>query len=319
MYHTLKKAAAVRQPVLNKRTWKREMYENWDLYLFVLPAVVSIVLFNYLPMYGIQIAFKNFRPIQGIWGSKWVGLKWFDRFFASAQFSSLMYNTLALNFYSLLVSFPLPIMLALLFNQYRSAKIKKTLQTISYAPHFISTVVMVGMLLLFLSPSKGLYGSLCRAFGIQPINPMGEAKLFRHIYVWSDVWQHTGWDSIIYIAALSAIDPQLYDAATVDGANRYQKILHIEIPALLSTASILLIMRVGSLMSVGFEKAYLMQNGLNISTSEVISTYVYKIGLTGTAQYSYAAAVGLFNTIVNLVLLTVCNTATRKLNGSSLW
>lgn len=309
----------MRQPVLNKRTWKREMYENWDLYLFVLPAVVSIVLFNYLPMYGIQIAFKNFRPIQGIWGSKWVGLKWFDRFFASAQFSSLMYNTLALNFYSLLVSFPLPIMLALLFNQYRSAKIKKTLQTISYAPHFISTVVMVGMLLLFLSPSKGLYGSLCRAFGIQPINPMGEAKLFRHIYVWSDVWQHTGWDSIIYIAALSAIDPQLYDAATVDGANRYQKILHIEIPALLSTASILLIMRVGSLMSVGFEKAYLMQNGLNISTSEVISTYVYKIGLTGTAQYSYAAAVGLFNTIVNLVLLTVCNTATRKLNGSSLW
>lgn len=315
----MKKAAAVRQPVLNKRTWKREMYENWDLYLFVLPAVVSIILFNYLPMYGIQIAFKNFRPIQGIWGSKWAGLKWFERFFASAQFGSLMYNTLALNFYSLLVSFPLPIMLALLFNQYRSAKIKKTLQTISYAPHFISTVVMVGMLLLFLAPSNGLYGALCRAFGIQPINPMGEAKLFRHIYVWSDVWQHTGWDSIIYIAALSAIDPQLYDAATVDGANRYQKILHIEIPALLSTASILLIMRVGSLMSVGFEKAYLMQNGLNISTSEVISTYVYKIGLTGTAQYSYAAAVGLFNTIVNLVLLTVCNTATKKLNGSSLW
>ena len=315
----MKKAAAVRQPVLNKRTWKREMYENWDLYLFVLPAVVSIILFNYLPMYGIQIAFKNFRPIQGIWGSKWAGMKWFERFFASAQFGSLMYNTLALNFYSLLVSFPLPIMLALLFNQYRSAKIKKTLQTISYAPHFISTVVMVGMLLLFLAPSNGLYGALCRAFGIQPINPMGEAKLFRHIYVWSDVWQHTGWDSIIYIAALSAIDPQLYDAATVDGANRYQKILHIEIPALLSTASILLIMRVGSLMSVGFEKAYLMQNGLNISTSEVISTYVYKIGLTGTAQYSYAAAVGLFNTIVNLVLLTVCNTATKKLNGSSLW
>ena len=315
----MKKAVAVQRPVQHKRTWKREMYENWDLYLFVLPAVVSIILFNYLPMYGIQIAFKNFRPIQGIWGSKWVGMKWFTRFFASAQFGSLIYNTLALNFYSLLVSFPLPILLALLFNQYRSPRLKKTLQTVSYAPHFISTVVMVGMLLLFLSPGNGLYGSLCRALGIQPINPMGEAHLFRHIYVWSDVWQHTGWDSIIYIAALSAIDPQLYDAATVDGANRYQKILHIEIPALLSTASILLIMRVGSLMSVGFEKAYLMQNGLNISASEVISTYVYKMGLTGTAQYSYAAAVGLFNTIVNLILLTVCNTVTRKLNGSSLW
>lgn len=315
----MKKAVVVRQSALHKRTWKREMYENWDLYLFVLPAVVSIILFNYLPMYGIQIAFKNFRPIQGIWGSKWVGWKWFSRFFASAQFDSLMINTLALNFYSLLVSFPLPILLALLFNQYRSPRLKKTLQTVSYAPHFISTVVMVGMLILFLSPSNGLYGSLCRAFDIQPGNPMGEANLFRHIYVWSDAWQHTGWDSIIYIAALSAIDPQLYDAATVDGANRYQKILHIEIPALLSTASILLIMRVGSLMSVGFEKAYLMQNGLNISVSEVISTYVYKMGLTGTAQYSYAAAVGLFNTIVNLILLTVCNTVTRKLNGSSLW
>lgn len=302
-----------------KRSWKREMYENWELYLFVLPAVAMIVLFNYLPMYGIQIAFKNFRPVKGIWGSEWVGMKWFDRFFASAQFGSLLTNTLVLNLYSLLVSFPMPILLALLFNQFRSQRVKKALQTVSYAPHFISTVVMVGMLTLFLSPTSGLYGSICRVFGITPINPMGTAGLFRHIYVWSDVWQHTGWDSIIYIAALSSIDPQLYDAATVDGANRYQKILHIEIPALLATASILLIMRVGSLMSVGFEKAYLMQNGLNISTSEVISTYVYKIGLTGTAQYSYAAAVGLFNTIVNLVLLTICNTVTRRLNGSSLW
>lgn len=315
----MKRALAMQQPIPRKRTWKREIYENWELFLFVLPAVVMIILFNYLPMYGIQIAFKDFRPIQGIWGSKWVGMKWFNRFFASAQFGSLIYNTLALNFYSLLVSFPLPILLALLFNQYRNPRLKKTLQTVSYAPHFISTVVMVGMLILFLSPSNGLYGALCRALNIQPINPMGEAHLFRHIYVWSDVWQHTGWDSIIYIAALSAIDPQLYDAATVDGANRYQKIIHIEIPALLSTASILLVMRVGSLMSIGFEKAYLMQNGLNIATSEVISTYVYKIGLTGTAQYSYASAVGLFNTIVNLILLTVCNTVVKKLNGSSLW
>jgi putative aldouronate transport system permease protein len=302
-----------------KTVWRKELKSNYDLYLFVLPAVVSIVLFNYLPMYGVQIAFKNFRPVAGIAGSEWAGFKWFIRFFNSAQFGSLISNTLVLNFYLLAFSFPLPILLALLFNQFRSQHIRKTLQTVSYAPHFISTVVMVGMLTLFLSPTSGLYGNIARALGYTPGNPMGEAGLFKSIYVWSDVWQHTGWDSIIYIAALSAIDPQLYDAATVDGASRFQKILHVEIPALLATASILLIMRVGNLMSVGFEKVYLMQNNLNLSSSEVISTYVYKMGLRGTAQYSYAAAVGLFNNVINLVLLTACNSVTRRLNGSSLW
>ncbi len=302
-----------------KTAWRKELKNNYDLYLFVLPAVISIVLFNYLPMYGVQIAFKNFRPVAGISGSEWAGFKWFVRFFNSAQFGSLISNTLVLNFYLLALTFPLPILLALLFNQFRSQHIRKTLQTVSYAPHFISTVVMVGMLTLFLSPTSGLYGNIVRALGYTPGNPMGEAGLFKSIYVWSDVWQHTGWDSIIYIAALSAIDPQLYDAATVDGASRSQKILHVEIPALLATASILLIMRVGNLMSVGFEKVYLMQNNLNLSSSEVISTYVYKMGLRGTAQYSYAAAVGLFNNVVNLVLLTVCNSITRKLSGSSLW
>lgn len=313
------KPASARVPLQRRNAWRKEMKNNYDLYLFVLPAIISILLFNYLPMYGVQIAFKNFRPVAGIWGSEWVGFKWFTRFFNSAQFGSLITNTLVLNFYLLACTFPLPIMLALLFNQFRNPSIRKTLQTVSYAPHFISTVVMVGMLLLFLSPTRGLYGNLARAFGMTPGNPMGDAGLFKSIYVWSDVWQHTGWDSIIYIAALSSIDPQLYDAATVDGATRFQKIRHVEIPALLATASILLIMRVGNLMSVGFEKVYLMQNSLNISSSEVISTYVYKMGLTKTAQYSYSAAVGLFNTIVNLVLLTVCNTVTKKLSGNSLW
>lgn len=301
------------------QAWRKEIRTNYELYLFVLPAVVTIILFNYLPMYGVQIAFKNFRPIVGIWGSDWVGLKWFARFFSSAQFESLISNTLVLNFYLLFCTFPLPIVLALLFNQFRNPRIRKTLQTVSYAPHFISTVVMVGMLTLFLSPISGLYGNLSRALGLIPGNPMGDAGLFKGIYVWSDVWQHTGWDSIIYIAALSAVDPQLYDAATVDGASRFAKIRHVEIPALLATASILLIMRVGNLMSVGFEKVYLMQNNLNLSSSEVISTYVYKMGLRGTAQYSYSAAVGLFNTIINLVLLTVCNGVTKKLSGSCLW
>lgn len=304
---------------LRRKRYVKDLTQNWDLYLFVLPAVVSVLLFHYLPMYGIQIAFKNFRPVQGIWGSQWAGLKWFERFFGSAQFGSLMTNTLLLNFQLLLLTFPLPIMIALLFNQFRSPMVKKTLQTVSYAPHFISTVVMVGMLTLFLSPTRGLYGNLMNLLGLTAGNPMGEASLFRPIYVFSDVWQHTGWDSIIYIAALSSVDPQLYDAATVDGASRFQKMVHVEIPALLSTASILLIMRVGNLMSVGFEKVYLMQNSLNLSASEVISTYVYKMGLTGTAQYSYSAAVGLFNTVINLVLLTTCNFATKRLSGSGLW
>lgn len=305
--------------VRRRSSWKKEVKENYELYLFVLPAIISIILFNYLPMYGVQIAFKNFRPIEGIWGSSWVGFKWFTRFFNSSQFFSLISNTLVLNFYLLACTFPLPIILALLFNQFRSQRIRRTLQTVSYAPHFISTVVMVGMLVFFLSPRSGMYGNIAKMMGCNPRNLMGEADMFQSIYVWSDVWQHTGWDSIIYIAALSAIDPQLYDAATVDGATRFQKIRHVEIPALLATASILLIMRVGNLMSVGFEKAYLMQNNLNLSTSEVIATYVYKMGLRGTAQYSYSAAVGLFNTLINLILLTVCNGVTRKFNGSSLW
>ena len=311
----------VRKAVKAPRTyiWSKDLRENWELYLFVVPGFLAILLFNYLPMYGVQIAFKNFRPVQGIWGSSWAGLKWFDRFFKSAQFTSLMSNTLLLNLYLLVVTFPLPIIVAILFNQYRSQRVRKILQTVSYAPHFISTVVMVGMLILFLSPTRGLYGNVVRLFGRTPGNLMGEASLFRSIYVWSDVWQHTGWDSIIYIAALSSVDPQLYDAATVDGATRLQKIRHVEIPSLLATASILLIMRVGNMMSVGFEKVYLMQNSLNTATSEVISTYVYKIGLTGTPQYSYSAAVGLFNTVINLILLTLCNTATKRLSGSGLW
>lgn len=307
----------INQP-LKKRTWRRDLRENYDLYLFVLPGLITIILFNYLPMYGIQIAFRNFRPIKGIWGSSWVGLRWFERFFSSAQFETLVVNTLLLSLY-LLATFPLPIMMALLFRQIRYPRIQKVLQTVSYAPHFISVVVMAGMLLLFLSPRSGIYGNIVRLFGGIPGNPMGDARLFRSIYVWSDAWQHTGWDSIIFIAALSAVDPQLYDAATVDGASRFQKICHIEIPALLPTASLLLILRMGGLMSIGFDKVYLLQNGLNLSASEVLSTYVYKIGLTGTAQYSYSAAVGMFSTLINLILLSSCNFITRKMSGTSLW
>ena len=298
---------------------KVDLKRNYDLYLMVVPAVVVIFIFNYIPMYGIQIAFKNFKPIKGIWDSTWVGMKWFERFFNTSYFETLFTNTLLLSLYSLLIAFPIPILLALLLNQFRSEKVKRTLQTVSYAPHFISTVVMVGMLTIFLSPSSGLYGHMARALGFEADNLLGMSGAFRSIYVWSDVWQHTGWDSIIYIAALSAIDPQMYEAATLDGATRMQKIWHLEIPMLMATVSILLIMRVGNLMTVGFEKVYLLQNNLNVSTSEVFATYVYKVGLTGSPQYSYSAAVNLFSTMINLVMLTTCNFVVRKLSQTSLW
>jgi len=301
------------------RGLKVDLKRNYDLYLMVLPAVVVIFIFSYIPMYGVQIAFKNFKPVLGVWNSAWVGLKWFQRFFNTSYFQTLFSNTLLLSLYSLAATFPIPILLALLLNQFRSDKVKRTLQTVSYAPHFISTVVMVGMLTIFLSPSTGLYGHLSRALGFTPDNLLGSSNAFRSIYVWSDVWQHSGWDSIIYIAALSAIDPQIYEAATLDGASRLQKIWYLEIPMLMATVSILLIMRVGNLMTVGFEKVYLLQNNLNVSTSEVFATYVYKVGLTGSPQYSYSAAVNLFSTMINLVLLTTCNFVVRRLSETSLW
>ena len=307
------------RPYQAKRSWKLEFKRNYALYLFVLPAVVEVFIFNYLPMYGIQIAFRNYKPVKGIWGSAWTGLKWFNRFFNSPQFETVILNTLNLSLQLLLFSFPISILFALLINQYRNPRFKKLVQTVSYAPHFISTVVMCGMITLFLSPSQGLYGNICRALGIKLINPMGEANLYRPIYIISDIWQQMGWESIIYVAALSAVDPGLYDAATVDGANRYQRILHIEIPALASTATLILIMRIGGIMSMGFEKSYLLQNDLNIRVSEIIATYVYKIGLTGTPQYSYSAAIGLFNSVINLTLLVSFNALSRRLGETSLW
>ena len=265
---------------------KQEFKKNYQLYLFLLPAVVSVFLFNYLPMYGIQIAFKDFKPAKGVLGSEWVGMKWFDRFFSSFQFNEVLSNTLLLSVLLLLCSFPVPIIFALLVNQYKEGKFRRTLQTVSYAPHFISTVVMVGMVVLFLSPSAGLYGTVVRMLGGDPRNILGEAAMFRPIYILSDIWQHTGWDSIIYLAALSAVSQDLYDAAKVDGAGRLKRMWYIELPALKETAVVLLILRLGSIMSMGFEKTYLLQNNLNLATSEIIATYVYKVGLTGTPQYS---------------------------------
>ncbi|MDR0464079.1 MAG: ABC transporter permease subunit [Treponema sp.] len=290
------------------------------LYLLLFPAIALSFCFAYLPMYGVIIAFKDYRNALGVMGSPFSEplYKHFERFFNSFQFRQIITNTLAISFYHMLATVPLPIIMALILNQMKSKIFKRTFQTISYMPHFISTVVMVGIILIMLSPSSGLIGHLFRLFGSQAPNLMGVSKAFSSVYVWSDVWQHTGWDSIIYLAALSAVDPALYEAAIVDGANRWQRMWRIDFPMLLPTACILLILRAGSIMSVGFEKVYLMQNSLNLVASEVISTYVYKVGIIN-AQYSYSSAIGLFNTLVNLVLLLTVNFISKKLSDTALW
>ncbi len=301
------------------RRLKRDITRNWQIYLLILPAIIAVIMFAYVPMYGIQIAFKNFRPINGIWGSKWVGFEHFRRFFTSFQFATLLQNTLLLSIFSLLFGFPAPILLALMLNQIHAARFKKALQTITYIPHFISTVVMVGMIVVFFQPTTGLYGHIARAMGVaNPKNLLADKDLFRAMYIGTNIWQHTGWDSIIYLAALSAVDISLYEAAMIDGASRFQRILHIDIPCILPTVIILLILNVGNIMNVGFEKAFLMQNDLNLPVSEIIPTYVYKIGLK-QAQYSYSAAVGVFNTVINFVLLITVNTASRRFSETSLW
>ena len=298
----------------------RRITRNWGLYLLLLPSLVLLVMFAYKPMYGIIIAFKDYKNSLGIMGSTWSDplLKNFMRFFNSFQCKTTIRNTLWLSLYSMLAGFPIPIMLALMINQITAKRFRKGFQTILYLPHFISTVVMVGLLLIWLSPSTGLIGTIYRMFGKEAPNLMGMASAFPSLYVWSDVWQHAGWDSIIFLAALSSIDPTLYEAATVDGASRWQKLCYIDLPLILPTACIMLILRAGNLMNVGFEKVFLMQNDLNMQTSEVIATYVYKMGLKNN-QYAVSTAVNLFNNVINFVLLVLVNGVTRKLGDTSLW
>lgn len=300
-------------------TWKR-ISRNWGLYLLLLPALVLLILFAYKPMYGVVIAFKNYKNSLGILGSPWVDplFKNFQRFFNSYQCGATIRNTLRLSLYSLAVGFPIPIILALMINQITAMRFRRAFQTILYLPHFISTVVMVGLLLIWLSPSSGLVGAFYRLLGREAPNVMTSASGFPSIYVWSDIWQHAGWDSIVFLAALSSIDPTLYEAATVDGATRWQKMRYIDLPLLMATACIMLILRAGNLMNVGFEKVFLMQNDLNMSTSEIIATYVYKMGLRNS-QYAVSTAVNLFNNLINFGLLLLVNCITRKLGETSLW
>ena len=297
---------------------KRKIKSNIPLYVLLFPSIILLIMFAYIPMLGLVIAFKDYSPANGILNSPWVGFKYFTQFFNSVQFGTTMMNTLKISIYSILVGFPLPILLALLCNQLRTGKFKKVFQVTTYLPHFISTMVMCGMIILFLSPNSGLIANIFKSLGWTMPNLLSKPESFAGVYVWSDVWQHIGWDSIIYLAALSAIDPTYYEAATMDGASRMQKILNIDLPLLLPTAMILLILRAGSLLSIGFEKVLLLQNPLNLAGSEVISTYVYKVGMLHF-QYSYSTAIGLFNTVVNLIILLSVNWFSKRYTKTGLF
>ncbi|WP_432807123.1 ABC transporter permease [Paenibacillus cellulositrophicus] len=284
----------------------------------MIPPVLFFILFKYLPMANAVLAFKNYQVTKGIWGSTWVGTKYFDMLFNNPQFWTLIKNTLFLSLYQLAATFPIPIILALLLNEVRSLRFKKAVQLITYAPFFISTVVMVSIIMIFLAPRLGLLNVILNAMGMESTNFLGDPTKFRSVYVWSEVWQTTGYSCVIYLAALAGVDPSLYEAAKVDGASRLQKIIHVDIPGILPAAVIILILSVGNIMSLGFEKVYLMQNPLNLQSSEIISTYVYKIGLLN-ANYSFATAVGLFNSVINLILLVAVNAVSRRISENSLW
>jgi putative aldouronate transport system permease protein len=303
---------------MSRRKIGKKILINYELYLFILPALVFFLIFQYGPMYGIQIAFKNFIAVKGIWGSPWIGLTNFENFFKSYYFWILIRNTVGISIYSIVAGFPIPIILALMLNEVKNTKFKKIVQNVTYAPHFISTVVMVGMIIIFLSPTNGIVNQLIRLLGGESVSFMTKSNMFKSIYVWTNIWQHAGWGAIIYIASLSSIHPSLHEAAIVDGATKVKRIWYINIPGILPTMVIILILNAGTILSVGFEKVFLMQNSLNMDTSDVISTYVYRMGLQN-ARYSFSSAVGLFNSVVNFILLISVNTLARRLGETSLW
>lgn len=300
-----------------RRMWKG-IKRHWQLYLLIIAPMAYIVIFKYIPMYGAQIAFRDYSVIKGFTGSDFVGLKHFQSFFQSPNFWLLIKNTLGISLYSLAIGFPAPIILALALNEIKSVKFKKTVQMVTFAPYFISTVVMVSMIIIFLSPRLGFVDYIVRGLGVESINFMGTPGYFKSIYVFSNVWQGIGYGAVIYLAALAGINPELYEAAKVDGASRFQKMRHVDMPGIAPAAIILLILSVGQIMNVGFEKIYLMQNPLNVSTSEVISTYVYKMGLLG-ANFSFSSAIDLFNSVINLILLITVNSIAKRISESSLW
>lgn len=301
----------------SKGTLLKRLLSCRQLYLLLLPALIYVLIFSYLPMYGVQIAFKDYRTGLGIWGSQWVGLKHFIRFVTYPDFWKIVRNTLNISLYSL-ATFPCAVILALLINEIRNAFFKKTIQMVTYAPHFISTVVVCSMIILFTNKNTGILNQFNASLGLPRTDFMTVPRFFSSIYVWSGVWQGVGWGSIIYLAALSGVSPELIEAARVDGANRFQVICHINLPTIAPTVITMLILSCGSILSVGFEKIYLLQNDLNLDASQVISTYVYQIGIIG-GQFSYSSAIGLFNTVINIIVLILVNKTAKKVAGISIW
>ena len=298
---------------------KKYLEHNWQLWVMLLPAIVYIFIFCYIPMYGVQLAFREYSFKTGITGGKWVGFKYFQQYFTSNMFWPTLRNTFIISFTSIVVGFPAPIILAMIINQLRNQKWKRVVQTTVYIPDFISVVVMVSMINILFQNNSGVIGNLMKSIGLvaENVNILGSEKTFVPLYVLTGVWQGMGWNSIIYIAALSSVDTQLYDACKIDGANRWQTMWHIDFPAILPTIMILLIMNMGNVLSVGFDKVYLMQNSLNLGVSQVISTYVYNVGIK-SSQFSFGTAVGLFNTVVNFVFLMVTNWISKKATGTGL-
>ena len=299
------------------RRFGKDLRTNWILYVMILPVIVYYVLFSYVPMAGIQLAFKKYRIKDGIWGSPWIGFDHFERFFSSYNFSTLIMNTLAISVYCLIIGAVVPVVFSVLINYVRGKQWKKTLQMVTYLPYFISNVVMVGMLGIFLGDS-GIVNVLLEKIGLEAVPFLSSGKLFRDVYAWSGVWQGLGYSSVIYIAALSGVDQQIHEAAIVDGASIWRRIWHIDLVELRPTILVLFIMSLGNVINVGYEKVLLMQNSLNTSTSEILSTYIYKVGLINS-DYGFSTAVGLFNSLVSMVLLVIANKVSKKLAGYSLW
>ena len=309
---------------LRKKQWantRRLMRRFWQLYLFVLPPIITTFIWHYIPLYGVVIAFKDYKVIDGILGSDWAGLEHFMAFFRDPYFEPILWNTIRISLYSF-ATFPCSIIFALMSNELTNHKFKKTVQMISYMPHFISTVVVCAMVHMFFNVDGGIVNNAIVALGGEPVPFMYKAKYFDHLYVWSGVWQGMGWSAIIYLANLSKVSPDLIQAARIDAASRWDVVVHINIPTILPTVVIMLILRVGSIMGVGFEKVFLLQTDLNLSASRVISTYVYErtLGAGGTTAYwDYSAAIGLFNTFINLILIILTNTIARKVSDIALW
>lgn len=308
------RTASTRQPLLQR------IRRSWQLYALLVLPLLYLLVFQYWPMYGAQIAFRQFNAAAGITGSPWVGLQQFQRFINSYDFVRTLQNTLIISFYTLLVGFPFPIMLALGLNYVGKTWFKKSVQLVTYAPYFISTVVMAGIILQLLSPNTGLINNILATLGMPRVNFMAKPELFPHIYVWTGLWQTLGFNAIIYLAALSSVDPTLHEAAIVDGANKLQRMRHIDLPELMPLAVVLLILSLGGILSTGFEKILLLQNPLNLRTSEVIDTYVYRIGLASAVpNYSYAAAIGLFKSMVGLILVVAVNRFAKRIGTASIW